>query len=963
MKKKSLISKGRKEAAPAVAFVPEIENLESRILLSGIGTGTKRSNVTFTDADGDTVRVSISGRGFFDIALDGGLTNNADIDSITITNATASSILSIVVTPRQQAAAVPGVTGAVWSNGMVEVNTITDTLAAGTDIRAISLNSANVQSIDLAGVDITGGIVVTTQAAQRVDLINSRINSTTSVPPAASAPLVDLHDITADNILGGITVRGSNLNFADITGSTTSDLLGAITVPGTLGGITNTIGVLGGTLNFGVLSGPLNVGTLATNVTTTGDITLNLPNGLAAGVAVNAGGNVHLFVGSGGGVGLAGTITAGLTVSGLNKASTVDAITVNAGLTGVLSAGTDIANISVLGAGMNGTIAANGNLGNVTLNANSFGGIIVNGNVGNITSTAQLGLGVTAGGNIGNISDSVSTAGVDGITGFFTAAGTIGTVTSSVFNGNAFNGANFNANSIGNVSATVTNVGGGHGIFNTNFTAQGGDIGTVLVKNSSLGGSGIYGSNFNATGDIGAVTTTSAGYGIRSSNFNADTDASGAGNLGAFSVTMSTSPVANVIDGINSSNFNGVGIGNVAVVQGNANGADGIDSSNFAATTGGIGTVTVTDAGNNARGIYNSNFFSQNGIGAVAVTNSGLNASGIYNSNFNADTNNDGVGALGNVAVTLSNTTSASRGISGSNFFGGAIGTVDVTVADTKTGSVGIYNSLFQSSNATTKAGVIGAVTVTNASKYGVGIYNTDFYADNGVGNVSATAGALAIGNGSDFDGDFDASGAGSLGTITAVSTGTATNNEQAIFGATFKGATIGAVTASIANVANSTQDTVENSTFDAVSIGLITVTGSTKAGSFAVDNTTIGSAATTVIGGLNASGSVNNLTINGTKASLGQITVVGNLDLANDVTGVKDMGAFNVSGQLNPSANTKGIGDGSGTVATTIIVGSKTTLSGDDFYFNFTTYAATAATIAGVNKADGDTEGDIKLN
>ena len=105
-KAKNLSLKKREDRA--IQEILQIEALETRMLLSGIGTGLNKKKVVFTDATGDTVTVSLTGKAttaMFDITLDGGAANKADIQSIDLhgldgkTLATSNELLSIVVTP------------------------------------------------------------------------------------------------------------------------------------------------------------------------------------------------------------------------------------------------------------------------------------------------------------------------------------------------------------------------------------------------------------------------------------------------------------------------------------------------------------------------------------------------------------------------------------------------------------------------------------------------------------------------------------------------------------------------------------------------------------------------------------------------------------------------------------------------------------------------------------------------
>ena len=84
---------------------PDFEPLESRVLFSGIGTGFNKKSVSFIDAWGDSVLVKLiggPGAGKFNITLDGGANNHADIQNITLNNKTNyRSVLDIYVRPKR----------------------------------------------------------------------------------------------------------------------------------------------------------------------------------------------------------------------------------------------------------------------------------------------------------------------------------------------------------------------------------------------------------------------------------------------------------------------------------------------------------------------------------------------------------------------------------------------------------------------------------------------------------------------------------------------------------------------------------------------------------------------------------------------------------------------------------------------------------------------------------------------
>src|ERR1051326_8754440 len=123
-----------------------IEALETRVLPSGVNPlPIPVSKASFVDADGDKVTVKMKGGDKFVIQLQGGATDNADIESITIVQGklgvydpTAS--LTVKVKPGK------------FSDGVTEVGTVTMTDGPGTEtLRGLAFNNALVDNISLPG--------------------------------------------------------------------------------------------------------------------------------------------------------------------------------------------------------------------------------------------------------------------------------------------------------------------------------------------------------------------------------------------------------------------------------------------------------------------------------------------------------------------------------------------------------------------------------------------------------------------------------------------------------------------------------------------------------------------------------------------------------------------------------------------------------------------------------------------
>ena len=211
----------------------EMEALESRILLSGIGTGLNKRNVTFFDADGDKVQVNIQAAPgaknvSFNIDL-GGATNNADAANITING---NGSLGIVVTPVGSFTRplIPGisaktvVTGGVptfvsgvmptWNLTPGYTNVGSITAAAGvTTVGSIGLSAAVVADINLGAAN-AGNINLNTGRVAAIDNLMANSGATIDANTGAITPTskwapglgnIDMFDVTAGSI-GGINI-------------------------------------------------------------------------------------------------------------------------------------------------------------------------------------------------------------------------------------------------------------------------------------------------------------------------------------------------------------------------------------------------------------------------------------------------------------------------------------------------------------------------------------------------------------------------------------------------------------------------------------------------------------------------------------------------------------------------------------------------------------------------------------
>lgn len=801
MKKSRKSRKAAKAVVPA-ASVPvdamggEFEALESRLLLSGIGTGTNLKRATFVDADGDQVTVSVTGKGAtFNISLDGGATNNADVDTITINGAGAS--LSVTVNPVRQNAAVQGVSAGVFSGGVAYINTITDANLA--NVGNISLSGVSVTNIDFSGTDVAN-LSLNTGKALFADRVNNLGNGGTTNGNATELQNIGFQTIAADDVTGKITLRGvvqSNANgglyqaygtaLQNVQGGVARGLNnfdGSVNLTGSLGGIVAQNSALNGVLNVAGKVGALTLGGAGGGalINVGGDFTLNAPQNW--NIPLNVAGHLNMFVGGQ----LQAALTAGNGISGL-AAATDDGITIGSsnGAGTLLAKAGNIAALTSAGAIGGNITASAGNIGNLAFGGNLNGNVLATvGSVGNLTSSFGVINGnVTAGTTIGNVS-------VNGTTGNLLAGTNIGTVASS---GNVNGNLTATAGTIGAI--TLTNAANLNGTVNAgttiaSITAAG------AINNNVTAGTGFIG-DISANGINGAITATTG-------NINKVTSTDGingnitsvAGNIGDITVS---SKLGNDLNGaitakgtIGAISLSGAGvdligavtaqsatskIGDITIADGRLLGAitSGDGTAASTATIGNINITTATEVGTSLLG----NLRADEGIGTITVTNTKAGGFGIVGSQINANFDADATGALGAVTVNANNHNNWVVG-GGALLSGASVGAVTVNNTDATAGgndqaingltvtavtSAGIITGTTNANGGAAK--VIDALTVNAATLGGLtATGNTATGADVGVTlNGVVSLGAVSIGTAN--DGLSDLNIAGNTTSITAI--------------------------------------------------------------------------------------------------------------------------------------------------------------------------------------------------
>lgn len=868
--------KSRKSRAAATM---EMEPLENRILLSGIGTGLEKKSVIFNDADGDLVKVSMTGGkdATFDIDL-GGADNNADIANIQING---NGSLSIVVTPVGSLSRPSAVfaAGAAWdvTPGYTNVGSIT-AKAGVAAIGSIGLTAAVVDDIDLGSATVNN-LSLNTGKVAMVDSVMSRNTGTFS----ANLGIIDFHDITAGKI-----------NQISLAGSATgvNDFEGDITVANGIGRISGSHSMINGQI---LVAGAVStVGNIVTSgsgpgsgLSVTGDLTLN-----AAGFqgSIDVGG--HLNLGITGGSAFTGTIHATGGISGI-KASTTDAI-------------------SITGADVNGQIITDGDMGGLVFtNSDVDHGSFVAAKIGAIM------IGNKGGANV--ITASTFEAGTIGvITSYSGGLGTNNSFLADALGGIVIRNDNLDktnaievTNALGNIdisngsmdamisAGSAGNISILHGNFTGTVSADT-TVGTITVTAGQFDGTVVAGGNIAAIsanwldhvvagdgitagavihsdGTIGSIVGTSVnGNGINGSSITAGgaiTTLAGTSYHGGAGITALV-PVA----------------ASIATISGTSSDGFGILNSTFTADAGTIGSITGTGFTGGISGVTAN---SATDIGAV-MGKATATGDGILNSNFNA---------LGGQVTSVAGSTVSTAAT------GAGLDTVGISasgnigpVSGSAFAGAGISSGSFLSTQ-----GNIGAITGASSSITGAvtshGIAGTVVNANGSVASISGTAG----GSGDGLNG-INVNGQTTVGAISGTSL-----NGNAISGGTITGASVGAISATVKGTTGATSGITGGITVTAVAgdIGAITVTDA--------------STGTGITGGTyRATGNIGaiNVTSVGIGISVGTYTADSDLNNAGDIISI----SATVSGAGNDGINGatfKGANIGPVTATLTAVTGA----------------------------------------
>ena len=835
-------------------FQPGLDPLEDRRLLA-ITPGQLYTDASFTDADGDTVRVQVSGavssaQGFT-VELAGLATDHADATRINLVGLTAVHGLQIVVTPTELSTSAGLGFNRIYSAGYTNVgfvSALSDSAHPASPIAAlggIQLSAAVVNSISLPGVAV-GNISLDAGQAPFIDRINTTNNQqaadSTMYNPVTG--LIDLGGIEAgsiDSLVINGAISAPTANPYDI--SVTNDFRSVINVSGAIGTVVGLRSSLSGAIRAASI-GSVRVAAIAGEITTRNTaeaFSINLPANFKG--FINSAGHLNLGFPLSDGALITGQIEAGGGISGSDKASTTDPILIPAGYLGSLSNTSrvvGIASIAIDGVGQLGVSSAS-SIGNIS--ADGFTGDFV-AQAGTSIGSIDAGSGtleghLQAGTSIGNLKA------VRNILGTIIAGGSVGSITT--VEGNLESLSIIAGGDVGPLSLY-------QGMLGTSIVAggtlgpisipaggislsylRGTDIGPITVTDGSIETTSIV-----ATRDLASISTfgSIAGFGIDSLKVEAGGSIASLSGIsyGEFGVLAGA--------GISGSNFVAADIG---AVFGRGVGGSGIEATRIitrtvsGTATGRIASiegqgwqdglldvvaVAHTDIGSisgvslvTGSGIRNGSFDANYGsIGQIVAAGGADGGDGIFGTRFQSTDEASG-GILG---ITTSANANGFDAMNGATVYGRQIGAIVATVHG------GLNGNGIVAGEIRAFSGPIDSITVDVRSINGIGIQDGLISASGDISRITVKT----FNNSAILGGDFQSRG--NFGPISAESVKGGNAIENAIFSAPGRiffapqededpRGNFGTITA-IAGGTSALSNAILNSTFTAIGdIGLIT--------------------------------------------------------------------------------------------------------------------------------------------
>lgn len=345
---------------PKKSHSPSLELLENRCV-PAILPGQIVTTASYTDADGDSVAISLTGTvppgaGFL-VELEGLATDNADATLIDLSGLTADNGLQVVVTPNKLGIQPGGSFAELHSPGYTNVTFLRGNFGGApmTALGGIQLSAAVVHSMSISGIAV-GNITLDAGQAPFCDRINTQNNQqgadSTIYQPVTG--LIDLGGITAESI-GSLVINGaiSASTGNPFDASVTNDFRSVINVSGSIGSVVGLRSNLSGAIRAQSI-GSVRVAAIAGEITTRGadPFSINLPTDFKG--FINAGGHLNLGFPLSDGAKITGQINAKGGISGSDGSSTTDTILLPGGYTGSFtntSATTGIADITIDGIG------------------------------------------------------------------------------------------------------------------------------------------------------------------------------------------------------------------------------------------------------------------------------------------------------------------------------------------------------------------------------------------------------------------------------------------------------------------------------------------------------------------------------------------------------------------------------------------------------------------------------------
>jgi hypothetical protein len=698
-----------------------LDLLEDRRLLA-ITPGMLYQDVSYTDADGDTVRISITGtitdpaaQGFT-VELAGLALDDADATRVNLIGLSATNGVQIVVSPNLLPNAGPNFNN-IYSSAYTNVaflSAVADPLhpaAPMTSLGGVQLSAAVVHSIQLAGIDI-GNITLDAGQAPFVDRINTT-NNQQSMDSGNYKPvtgLIDLGGITAGSI-DSLVINGA---ISAMTGnpfdtSTTNDFRSVITVSGRIGTVLGLRSNVTAAIRADSI-GSVRVASIAGEISTRNPnepMAINLPSPVKG--FINVAGHLNLGFPLSDGALITGQINAGGGISGSDRTSMTDPLYLPANFAGSLSNTSltvGIADIAIDGNGM-ATLYSASSIGN--LSANGFAGTFLaeaGTSIGRIdASSGKLEGHLQAGTDIGDIKT------IGGILGTMIAGGNIGRIT--VVNGSLESLSIQAGGNIGPMSLYL-------GMLATSIVA-GGDIGAIAIPVNGIDLS------YLRARDIGAITIVDGA--IQTSSFVAERDIAAIRAFGS-------------IEGFGISDVSIVAGRNIAAIDARAHTGYGIDKLKVEAgeRIEGISGISYGEFGSlDGSGIADSNF-AANSIGPIygrGVGGTGIEKSHIFARTGSIDSiTGDGwkdglllVTAVADQSIgsITGKATMDGSGIDGGSYDANFAGIGPIVGAGGSAGGFGIVSTRFQSTDRS--AGGIASITASANANGLDAFYDTKVYA------------------------------------------------------------------------------------------------------------------------------------------------------------------------------------------------------------------------------------------